>query len=63
MRILPNLTKLQRRILAFESKLTSKPINFDIHPNEFIDESSERRDVEIRSKIFFQVFFRTGFFF
>ena len=61
MRILPNLTKLQRRILAFESKLTSKPINFDIHPNEFIDESSERRDVEIRSKNFLSGVFQDRF--
>lgn len=49
MRIFPMLTSLQRRILSFESKITGKPIVFDIHPNEFIDESDEERIIEKRS--------------
>lgn len=50
MRIFPNLTAVQRRIMAFETSKTSKPIVFDTHPNEFIDESNEFRKVNKRSK-------------
>jgi peptidoglycan/xylan/chitin deacetylase (PgdA/CDA1 family) len=49
MRIFPMLTKYQRNILAYESKRNGKPIVFDVHPNEFIDESSEPRNIEKRS--------------
>ena len=49
MRIFPNITSLQRRLLAFESGRTGKPIVFDIHPNELIDESNEKRTIESRS--------------
>lgn len=49
MRIFPTLTSIQRRVLSFESKKTGKPIVFDIHPNEFIDESREDRKFEKRS--------------
>jgi len=49
MRIFPNLTALQRRIMAFETKTTGKPIVFDTHPNEFIDESDEERQINKRS--------------
>ena len=49
MRIFPNFTALQRRIMAFESSLTGKPIVFDTHPNEFIDESDEERKIHKRS--------------
>ena len=49
MRIFPNITSLQRRLLAFESERTGKPIVFDIHPNELIDESNEKRTIESRS--------------
>tara|TARA_Y100001980_G_C14555226_1_gene343311 strand:+ start:2732 stop:3649 length:918 start_codon:yes stop_codon:yes gene_type:complete len=48
MRIFPNITKIIRRILYVESKLTTKPIVFDIHPNEFIDESNEQSENNIR---------------
>lgn len=43
MRILPLITSVQRRFLSIESRKTGKPIVFDIHPNEFIDESHEER--------------------
>jgi len=56
MRIFPVLTSLQRRLLAFESKLTSKPIVFDVHPNEFIDERNEERAFERRSTNVFSSF-------
>ena len=41
MRTLPKITGIQRKLLALEAKKTGKPIVFDIHPNEFIDESGE----------------------
>jgi len=43
LRIFPRLSNIQRRMLAFESKTNGKPIVFDVHPNEFIDESHEER--------------------
>ena len=52
MRIFPNLTALQRNIMAFESSITGKPIVFDTHPNEFIDESNEERTINLRSNNF-----------
>lgn len=54
MRILPNITKLQHHVLNFETKrIRNKPIVFDIHPNEFIDESDEKREISRRSKRYF----------
>ncbi len=49
MRIFPRLTAIQRRIMAYEAKKTGKPIVFDTHPNEFIDESNEERKIHKRS--------------
>lgn len=49
MRIFPYLTAFQRKLLHFESRLNGKPIVFDIHPNEFIDESNEKREFEKRA--------------
>ena len=45
MRIFPWISRIQRTILSFESKFNGKPIVFDIHPNEFIDESNEKRKI------------------
>lgn len=50
MRIFPTLTAQQRRLVALESKQTGKPVVFDTHPNEFIDESDEERQINKRSK-------------
>ncbi|HHC81076.1 MAG TPA: polysaccharide deacetylase [Flavobacteriia bacterium] len=50
MRVFPNLTAIQRNLMAFESSKTGKPIVFDTHPNEFIDESDEERKINKRSK-------------
>lgn len=50
MRIFPTLTTIQRIIMAYESSKTGKPIVFDTHPNEFIDESYEERQIHKRSK-------------
>ncbi|WP_321417418.1 polysaccharide deacetylase family protein [uncultured Desulfobacter sp.] len=49
LRIFPQLTSLQRIGFDFEAKMNKKPIVFDIHPNEFIDESHEQRTIEKRS--------------
>lgn len=49
MRIFPHMTAVQRRLMALESNLSGKPIVFDTHPNEFIDESDEIRERNIRS--------------
>jgi len=50
MRIFPLITSIQRYGINLESKLNNKPVVFDIHPNEFIDESDEIRVVSKRSK-------------
>ena len=50
MRIFPTITSLQRRLLNFENSFNQKPIVFDIHPNEMIDESNEKRKISRRSK-------------
>jgi hypothetical protein len=50
MRIFPLLTNMQKYFFNLESKINGKPIVFDIHPNEFIDESDEPRKIEKRSK-------------
>lgn len=49
MRIFPTLTKFQRSILATETSMTGKPIVFITHPNEFIDESNEKREENKRA--------------
>ncbi len=50
MRVFPRITSMQRRVLHWEAAFTGKPIVFDIHPNEFLDESAEARVVHRRSK-------------
>ena len=51
MRVFPLLTKLQRKVNHLESsRINGKPVVFDIHPNEFIDESHEPRIIHNRSK-------------
>ena len=49
MRIFPLVTSLQRSFINLEIKFNHKPVVFDIHPNEFIDESEEERTIEKRS--------------
>lgn len=56
MRIFPKLTSIQRRLLSYESSITGKPIVFITHPNEFIDESDEIRQINKRSKNFLAAF-------
>lgn len=49
MRMFPFFTSLQKPFISIESKLTGKPVVFDIHPNEFIDESDEKRVIHNRT--------------
>lgn len=49
MRLLPGLTRIQSHFLHWESIVNKKPIVFDIHPNEFIDEASALRKIERRT--------------
>lgn len=54
MRIFPRITRLQHLLLHYEIKNNNKkPIVFDIHPNEFIDESNEERIINRRTNSFF----------
>ncbi|MET2984884.1 polysaccharide deacetylase family protein [Aureibaculum conchae] len=50
MRIFPNFTAFQRKVLAYETSKNGKPIVFITHPNEFIDEMDEERQINKRSK-------------
>jgi len=50
MRIFPALTAVQRQMAHLEATLNGKPVVFDIHPNEFIDESVEKRTIHKRSR-------------
>jgi peptidoglycan-N-acetylglucosamine deacetylase len=56
MRIFPRLTALQYILLNIENKFNGKPIVFDIHPNELIDESIEKRIINRRVKNSFTYF-------
>lgn len=49
MRIFPLVTSLQKVMINIESNFNSKPIVFDIHPNEFIDESDKDRIISRRA--------------
>lgn len=50
MRIMPKITRIQRFILHIETKYSNKPLVFDIHPNEFIEEGSTPRIIARRSE-------------
>ncbi|MCX6166142.1 MAG: polysaccharide deacetylase family protein [Ignavibacteriae bacterium] len=58
MRIFPGITRMQGRFIYFESKKNNKPIVFDIHPNEIIDESKEERIISRRAKNFISYFIK-----
>ncbi|MCC7233575.1 MAG: polysaccharide deacetylase family protein [Bacteroidia bacterium] len=53
MRMFPAVTRLQRRIAAAENRFNRKPVVFDIHPNEFLEEGEGKRIIARRSKNFF----------
>jgi peptidoglycan/xylan/chitin deacetylase (PgdA/CDA1 family) len=49
LRLMPHITKIQRYLLHIETGFTKKPLVFDIHPNEFIDEACSPRIIERRT--------------
>lgn len=49
MRMMPRFTRMQQKLLHFETKLNKKPVVFVIHPNELIIESDEPRKITRRS--------------
>lgn len=49
MRVFPRITSIQRRISHLEAKINGKPVVFDIHPNELIDETSQPRSINPRT--------------
>jgi len=49
MRIFPLFTSMQRFGINLETSMNGKPLVFDIHPNEFIDESNETRVIQNRT--------------
>ena len=49
MRIFPWITNMIKHFVNLESSVTGKPVVFDIHPNEFIDESDQPRRIKKRS--------------
>ena len=60
MRVFPNISKFVRKVLVLENKLNGKPIVFDIHPNEFINEIDLTRKIERRSKNFIEFLISDG---
>ena len=48
MRIFPIITRMQKHFHHQETRFNNKPVVFDIHPNEFIDESHEQRTIARR---------------
>lgn len=51
MRIFPGLTGFQRHLFHLETGLTGKPMVFDTHPNEFIEEGEgEERQITRRTQ-------------
>ena len=49
MRIFPQITKVQHHLVHLENRINSKPVVFDFHPNELVDESLEVRTIYRRS--------------
>lgn len=49
LRLFPGVTSLQQRLLHFETMTNGKPLVFDVHPNEFIEEHSDRRTIARRT--------------
>ncbi|MCK4664771.1 MAG: polysaccharide deacetylase family protein [Bacteroidales bacterium] len=52
MRIFPSLNRMTRNLLFFETKINNRPFVFLTHPNEFIDEETENREIERRGDNF-----------
>lgn len=61
MRIFPTFTRIARQILHWENKLNRKPIVFDIHPNEFLNEHNgllDEREIIRRNSNFISFILR-----
>lgn len=50
MRIFPIATSIQHHLVHWENKYNSKPVVFDFHPNEIINELQETRVIKRRNK-------------
>lgn len=53
LRMFPFFTRIQHRFLHWENSMSGKPIVFDIHPNEFLNEETEKRTIHRRTKNLF----------
>lgn len=49
MRLFPKITSMQQRLFNLETGMNKKPLVFDVHPNEFIDEHTENRVIARRT--------------
>ena len=49
LRLFPRITAMQQRLFHLETAMNKKPLVFDVHPNEFIDEHSEKRIITRRT--------------
>ncbi len=49
MRVTPGMTRVVRHLLHQETRLNQKPIVFDIHPNEFLEENEGERIITRRA--------------
>ncbi len=49
LRLFPKITSMQQRLFNLESGMNKKPLVFDVHPNEFIDEHTEHRVIARRT--------------
>lgn len=58
LRIMPAITRAMRALLHMESKMTNKPVVFDIHPNEFLNEKNGSRKIARRTDSFFSYLLR-----
>lgn len=52
LRVFPLITNILKHLIHLETSLSGKPVVFDIHPNEFIDEFDQKRAVNSRSENF-----------
>ena len=48
-RLFPSITSFQQKLFNLETSYNKKPLVFDVHPNEFIDEHSEKRVIARRT--------------
>lgn len=49
LRLFPSITSFQQKLFNLETSYNKKPLVFDVHPNEFIDEHSEKRVIARRT--------------